>query len=89
MSGNIPEIIESHKCFCRVSPCYFASEKVHAGFDLDIYAVKMCLQPDPPAEFWLVYTKVKEVVDVVLHENNHACSADSWHLPRQRGGQKP
>ena len=85
MSGNIREIIESHYCFCKVSPYYIGSEdrteesavsgrRVHAGFDLDIYGVKMSRQPDPPAEFWLVYTKLKEVVDVVRHENNHPCS---------------
>jgi hypothetical protein len=85
MSGNIRETIESHHCFCKVSPYYVVSEDcpeegevsvrgVHAGFDLDIYGVKMSRQPDPPAEFWLVYTKLKEVVDVVRLENNHACS---------------
>ena len=76
MFGNIREIIESHYCFCRVSPYYglASGRRVHAGFDLDIYGVKMSRQPDPPAEFWLVYTKLKEVVDVVRHENNHACS---------------
>jgi hypothetical protein len=26
MSGNIREIIESHYCFCKVSPCYIGSE---------------------------------------------------------------
>ena len=85
MSGSVREIIESHQCFCEVSPYYTVSEdrsedgevsdrRVHAGFDLDIYGVKMSRQPDPPAEFWLVYTKLNEVVDVVRHENNHACS---------------
>ena len=85
MSGNVREIIESHHCFCEVSSYYIVSEdrpvegavsvrRVHAGFDLDIYGVKMSRQPVPPAVFWLVYTKLKEVVDVVRHENNHACS---------------
>ena len=85
MFGNIRDIIESHYCFCKVSPYYIGSEdrpeegeesgrRVHAGFDLDIYGVKMSRQPDPPAEFWLVYTKLKEVVDVVRDKNNHACS---------------
>ena len=36
----------------------------------------MSRQPDPPAEYWLVYTKLKEVVDVVRHQNNHACSIE-------------
>ena len=58
MSGNVREIIESHHCFCEVSPYYIVSEdrpvegavsvrRVHAGFDLDIYGVKMSRQPDP------------------------------------------
>jgi hypothetical protein len=85
MSGNVHEIIESHHCFWKVSPFYNVSEDrpeevaanvrgVHAGFDLDIYGVKMSSQPDPPADSWLVYTKLKEVIDVVRHENIHACS---------------
>jgi len=85
MFENVREIIESHYCFCQVSPYYIVSEdmpeegvvsgrRVHAGFDLDVYGVKMSRQPDPPAEFWLVYNKLKDVVDVVRHENNHACS---------------
>lgn len=87
MSGNVREIIEFHHCFCEVSPYYILSEdrpvkgavsvrRVHAGFDLDIYGVKMSRQPDPPAEYWIVYTKLKEGVDVVRHENNHACSIE-------------
>jgi hypothetical protein len=87
MSGNVREIIEFHHCFCEVSPYYILSEdrpvkgavsarRVHVGFDLDIYGVKMSCQPDPPAEYWLVYTKLKEIVDLVRHENKHACSID-------------
>jgi hypothetical protein len=87
MSGNICEIVESHHCYCAVSPCHIVYEdrplggaigdrSVHAGFDLDIYGIKMSRQPDPPAEFWLVYTKLQEVVDVVRHENNDACSIE-------------
>ena len=87
MSGTVREIIESHKCFCEVSPYHIVSEhrpvggaisvqRVHAGFDLDIYGVKMSRQPDPPAEYWLVYTKLKEIVDAVGLENEHACSIE-------------
>ena len=87
MSGNVREIIDSHHCFCEVSPYHIVSEerpvggavsirRVHAGFDLDIYGVKMSRQPDPPAEYWLVYTKLKEIVDAVGLENKHACSIE-------------
>ena len=87
MSGTVREIIESHKCFCEVSPYHVVSEdrpvggainvrRVHAGFDLDIYGVKLSRQPDPPAEYWLVYTKLKEIVDAVGLENKHACSIE-------------
>jgi len=51
-----------------------SGRRVHAAFDLDVYGVKMSRQPDPPAEFWLVYNKLKDGVDVVRHENDHACS---------------
>ena len=51
MFENVREIIESHYCFCQVSPYYIVSEdmpeegvvsgrRVQAGFDLDVYGVK-------------------------------------------------
>jgi len=87
MSTRIRETIESHHCFCEVLPYYIIAEnrplegavsvrRVQAGFDLDIYGVKAIHQPDPPAEYWLVYTKLKEIVDAVRHENKHACFID-------------
>jgi len=87
MSGNVCEIVESHRCFFEVSHYYIvhqdrplgrpiSARRVHAGFDIDIYGIKMSREPDPPAEYWLVYTKLKEIVDLVRHENKHACSID-------------
>ena len=87
MTGNVKEIIESHHCFSEVSPYYIVSEhrpvggavsvrRVQAGFDVDIYGVKPSYEPDPAAEYWLVYTQLKEVVDEVRHENSHACSIE-------------
>ncbi len=87
MSGNVCEIVESHRCFCEVSQYHVAYEerpvgraistrRVHAGYDIDIYGIKMSREPDPPAEYWLVYTKLKEIVDLVRQENKHACSIE-------------
>jgi hypothetical protein len=87
MSGTVREIIESHKCFCEVSPYHIVFEdrpvggavsarRVHAGFDLDIFGVKMSREPDPPAEYWLVYSKLKEMIDAVGRENKHASSIE-------------
>lgn len=84
MSGDVRPIIESHHCYFEVSPFYIVAEdrpvgrsvsirRVQAGFDLDIYGIKMSSQPDPPAEYWLVYTRLNEVVDVVRHDNNQDC----------------
>jgi len=50
--------------------------RVQAGFDVDIYGVKMSRDPDPPAEYWLVYTKLQELVDTVRREHNAACSIE-------------
>jgi len=87
MSGSVREIIESHKCFFEVWPYHIVSEerpassaintrRVHAGFDFDIYGIKMSHQPDPPAEYWLVYTKLKEIIEQVGRENNHASAIE-------------
>jgi hypothetical protein len=87
MSGNVREIIESHKCFFEVLPYQIVFEdrppggaisarRVHAGFDLDIYGLKMSHEPDPPAEYWLVYTKLKEMINAVGLDNKHACAID-------------
>ncbi len=87
MPGNVREIIESHRCFSEVSQYHIVFEdrpaggpistrRVHAGFDLDIYGVKKSRQPDPPAEYWLVYTKLKEMVDALEHETQRACSIE-------------
>jgi len=87
MSGNVRQVIEAHHCYFEVSPHYIVSEqrtvggpvsvrRVHAGFDVDIYGVKMSREPDPPSEYWFVYTKLKDVVDAVRHESDQSCSIE-------------
>ena len=87
MSGDIRQILESHRCFLEISPYYVVAEdrppagpvsvrRVQAGFDLDIYGVKMSREPDPPAEYWLVYNRLKEVADAVRRENNRTSSIE-------------
>jgi hypothetical protein len=87
MPGDIHQILESHHCFLEISPYYVVAEdrpaggpvsvrRVQAGFDLDIYGIKMSREPDPPAEYWLVYNRLKEVADAVRRENNRASSID-------------
>ena len=87
MSGNISQILESHHCYLEVSPYYIVAEdrpvgaavtvrKIHAGFDLDIYGVKMGHDPNPPAEYWLVYDTMREIADAVRHEHGRACSVE-------------
>ena len=87
MSGDIRQILESHHCFLEISPYYAVTEdrppggavtvrRVQAGFDVDIYGVKMSREPDPPAEYWLVSPRLKEVADVVRRENNRTSSIE-------------
>src|SRR5215471_8972458 len=87
MSGDIREILDSHHCYVEISPYYVVTEdrplggavsvrRVQAGFDLDIYGVKMSREPDPPAEYWLVYNRLKEIADSVRRENKHNCSVE-------------
>jgi len=85
--SDVRQIFESHQCYCEVSPYHIVTEdrpaggavtvrRVHAGFDLDVYGVKMSRAPDPPAEYWLVYNKLKELVDAVRHESNQPYSIE-------------
>jgi hypothetical protein len=87
MPGDIRQILDSHHCYVEVSPYYIVAEdrpargavtvrRVQAGFDVDIYGVKMTPEPDPPAEYWLVYNKLKEVADAVRHETERTCSVE-------------
>ena len=87
MSGDIRQIIESHHCYLEISPYYMVTEdrpaggavsvrRVQAGYDLDIYGVKMSREPDPPAEYWLVYNRLKEVAESVRQENKRTCSVE-------------
>jgi hypothetical protein len=87
MSGDVREVIKFHHCYSEVSPHYIVTEerpvggpvsvrRVQAGFDLDIYGVKMSSEPDPSAEYWLAYTKFKDVVDAVRHESDRSCSIE-------------
>ena len=88
MIADIGQVLESHHCYYEVSPYYIVTEdrpagraasvkRVHAGFDVDIYGIARSCQPDPAGEYSLAYNKLKEVVDVVLHENNdHPCSIE-------------
>jgi len=87
MSGDIRQILESHHCYLEISPHYIVTEdrppggavsvrRVQAGFDLDICGVKMSREPDPPAEYWLVYNRLKEVADSVRQENKPTCSVE-------------
>jgi UDP-N-acetylenolpyruvoylglucosamine reductase len=36
----------------------------------------MARDPDPPAEYWIVYNRFKEIADAVRHENGEACSVE-------------
>ena len=87
LSEDVRQIIESHHCYSEVSPYYIVTQdrpvggpvsvrRVQAGFDLDIYGVIMSSQPDPPAEYWLVYNKLKDVVDAVRREKGESCSIE-------------
>jgi hypothetical protein len=87
MSGDVRQIFEAHHCYFETSPYYVDIKgnlagdvlnvrRVQTGFDLDIYGVKIGRQPDPPAEYWLVYNRLKEVADGVRHEYNQTCSLE-------------
>lgn len=87
MSGDIRQILESHHCYLEISPYYIVTEdrppggavsvrRVQAGYDLDIYGVKMSREPDPPAEYWLVYNRLKEIAGSVRQENKRTCCVE-------------
>ena len=87
MSGDVRQVIKLHHCYWEVSPYYIVTEqrpvggpvsvrRVQAGFDLDIYGVKMSSDPDPSAEYWLVYTELKNIVDAVRRQGDRSCSIE-------------
>jgi len=87
MSEDIRQIIDSHHCYLEISPYYVVAEdrpvdgpisvrRVQAGFDVDIYGVKTRREPDPPAEYWLVYNRLKEVAEMVREANHRGCSIE-------------
>ena len=87
MPGDIRQIFQSHYCYLEILPYYIVAEsrpagcavnvrRVQAGYDLDIYGVKMSREPDPPAEYWLVYNRLKEVAESVRRENQGTCSVE-------------
>ena len=87
MPGDVRQVIKFHHCYSEVSPYHIVIEqrpvggpvsvrRVQAGFDLDIYGVKTSSEPDPSAEYWLVYTELKNVVDAVRHESDRSCSIE-------------
>ncbi|MEO8593224.1 MAG: hypothetical protein ABI759_07880 [Candidatus Solibacter sp.] len=87
MPGEVRQILASHHCYYEVSPYSIVDEerpvggavsvrRIQAGFDLDIYGVKMSSEPDPPTEYWLVYNKLKEIADVVRRGSNATCSVE-------------
>ena len=49
--------------------------RVQAGFDVNIFGIKWSGGDlDPPAEYWLVYTKLQDVIDAVRRDDSHGCS---------------
>ena len=48
--------------------------RVQAGFDVNIFGTKWSGDLDPPAEYWLVYTKLQEVIDAVRRDDSHGCT---------------
>lgn len=87
MPAEVRKILASHRCYYEVSPYYIIDEerpvgravsarRIQAGFDIDIYGVKTSPEPDPPAEYWLVYNKLQEIAEVVRHESSEDCSVE-------------
>ena len=87
MNAEIQKILRAHHCYLEVSPYFSVAEdrpvgeapsvqRVHAGFDLDIYGEKVGDAADPPAEYWLVYEQLKDVAGAIGKSLAGTCSVD-------------
>jgi hypothetical protein len=76
MSESVRELIKKYQAFYEVAPYYVLFEKrppsgaaktqrIHAGFDIDVYGVKSGLAPGPLSDYALAHAALQEVTQTV------------------------
>jgi hypothetical protein len=91
MSDTVRSFAKAHRAFYEVLPYHVAlhdrlgSQRVHAGFDVNVYGVKssdsVVLRMPPPAEYGLGYSALKTIVEKVSTDTAHACVIDLMPFP--------
>jgi hypothetical protein len=96
MPDTVRSLAKVHRAFYEVLPYYVmvdtrqgsgaaASQRVHAGFDVNVYGVKstdsVALRMPPPHEYTLGYGALKTIVEKVSTDTAHACVIDLMPFP--------
>lgn len=87
MSQSIRELIRQYQAFYEVLPYYVQIEerspegpartqRLQAGFDIDIYGVKNGLEPGPLSDYAQAHAALQEVANTVTHDTTHCCSIE-------------
>lgn len=93
MSDNIRSLIEEHHAFYEVMPYYAPADKEHvnaaaqrvqAGFNVDIYAVRTIDDepvPPPPDEYGIGWAELQHIADAVSELLADCCSLEVIPFP--------
>jgi len=73
MAEDIREVIEQHHAFYEVLP-YYTAQRIQAGFDIDVYGIKMSREPEPGPDYRLAYAALKKLVETI--HTDESCSVE-------------
>jgi hypothetical protein len=90
--SEVRTLIQQHQAFYEVRPNYvvvqtpeqngaYASRRVQAGFEVDIYGVNFEHKLPPAAEYSFAYASLQEVVQAILPHTADLCSLEVIPLP--------
>lgn len=92
MSTSIRSLIQEHHAFYEVSPYYemvqtdgrdSASQKIQAGFDVDIYGVNIGnhLEMPHPEEYALGHAELRKIVEEISCLTTDSCVLELFSFP--------
>lgn len=88
MSENIRELIEQSHARYEVLPYYIVQEephgttqKIQAGFDIEVYGIKPSHVRHPGRDYVLGYLALEKLVETILPSTGDACSVEVIPFP--------
>jgi len=83
MPKTIQELIGQHRAFYEVMPYYIvvgakmqkSGQRIHAGFDIDIYGVKESIEQKPGQDYLILYEALQNLVKT-LPDIGESCLAE-------------